>query len=234
LYQKKYQQAEEQASSIINEGTYALEDDLEKTFLIKSSETIWQLMPVNPNYNTMEGNYFIPSGTGTPLYNILKMDFVGRFEPGDARLIHWISSYSNSYGKFYFPYKYKKGSKLPAAEFTEYSVVFRLAEIYLIRAEARANLNNVSGSQADLNKIRSRSDLGNTAAADRQSLLLAIENERSSELFTEYSHRWLDLKRTDRALSVLVDDITAKDLWYPVPFAEFQRNPNLGNQNDGY
>ena len=89
-------------------------------------------------------------------------------------------------------------------------------------------------AQADLNEIRARAGLQDTHAADQASLLLAIENERYSEFFTEYGHRWLDLKRTGRALAVLGNGITANDLLYPIPFSEFQRNPNLGLQNDGY
>jgi hypothetical protein len=189
-------------------------------------------MPVDPNSNTIEGYYFIL--TSTPLFNTLSTTLLQHFEPGDSRLTHWVSSYSNSYGTFYFPYKYKKGLKLPTEEFSEYSVVFRLAEMYLIRAEARANLDNVLGSKTDLNIIRGRAGLVDTSAADQQSLLLAIEDEWLSEFFTEYGHRWLDLKRTGRAISVLDNGITANDLLYPIPFAEFQKNPNLGLQNNGY
>jgi len=232
LYQQKYQQAEVQASAVLADNAYVLHDNLDEVFLVKSREIIWQIMPVDPNYNTMEGQYFIL--TSTPSYNILSADFVGHFEPDDIRPSHWIKSYSNSYGTFLYPYKYKRKSKLPADSFSEYSVVFRLAEIYLIRAEARANLDNLSGAQADLNEIRARAGLGDTHAADQPGLLLAIENERYSELFTEYGHRWLDLKRTGRALSVLGNGITENDLLYPIPFAEFQKNPNLGLQNNGY
>ena len=232
LYRKDYQQAEILASAVINDTTYVLSEDLEKTFLANSAETIWQLMPVDPYYNTIEGYYFIL--TGTPSFNTLTPGLPLRFEPGDARLTHWVRHYTNSSGTFYFPYKYKKGGKLPTEEFSEYSVVFRLAEMYLIRAEARANLDNVSGARADLNIVRNRADLKDTSASDQHSLLQAVEDERLSELFTEYGHHWLDLKRTGRALSVLGGDITADDLLYPIPFAEFQKNPNLGLQNDGY
>jgi hypothetical protein len=104
----------------------------------------------------------------------------------------------------------------------------------LIRAEARANLNDVPGAQADLDSVRLRAGLPITMANDKLSLLSAIESERWSELFTEYGHRWLDLKRTGRAIEVLGNGITKNELLYPLPAAEFIRNPRLGEQNPGY
>jgi hypothetical protein len=110
-------------------------------------------------------------------------------------------------------------------------VVFRLAEILLIRAEARVYLGNILGAQSDINLVRSRAGLSNTNAGNQKDLLLAIESERWSELFTEYGHRWLDLKRTGRAIEVLQNGITENDLLYPLPAVEFIKNPNLGEQN---
>jgi hypothetical protein len=189
-------------------------------------------MPVNSNYNTLEGAYFII--TGAPQYNVLTNTLVRQFEAGDKRRVNWISGSKYLTDSFYFPYKYKKATKLPAEDFSEYSVVLRLPEMYFIRAEARANLGELSDARADLDSIRIRAGLLSTTAIDKPDLLLAIEKERWSELFTEYGHRWLDLKRTDRAITVLGNGISQDDLLYPVPLAEFQKAPNLGNQNSGY
>ena len=86
---------------------------------------------------------------------------------------------------------------------TEFYVVLRLAEQYLIRAEARANNNDIVGAQNDINVIRNRAGLNNTSANDKASILNAIEHERQTELFAEWGNRWFDLKRTDRADMVL-------------------------------
>jgi len=234
LYREDYVKAAEQASTIIADPAYQLtsKDEIDKTFLIDSKETIWQLMPIYPYQNTTEASDLII--TTTP-YNQVASDVLrGHFEVGDLRPGHWISSYTNTVGTFYFPYKYKHNEKVTADPYTEASIVFRLAEIYLIRAESRAHLDDVPGSQSDLDAIRTRAGLAGTTAGDEQSLLLAIESERWSELFVEYGHRWLDLKRTGRAVSVLGNGITTDDLLYPIPAAEFIKNPNLGLQNHGY
>ncbi len=75
----------------------------------------------------------------------------------------------------------------------------------------------------------------NTTANDKPSLLLAIEQERKIELLAE-GHRWLDLKRTQRAMDVLgpvKPGLQTKDLLYPIPESERLVNPNL-TQNPEY
>ena len=114
--------------------------------------------------------------------------------------------------------------------------MFRLAEQYLIRSEARAQQNNLSGAASDLNTIRARAGLGVTPAATQADLLLAIEKERWVELFTEMSDRWFNLKRTGRIDAVLS---LTKPQWqsfqalYPIPTTEITANPKL-LQNPGY
>jgi hypothetical protein len=66
--------------------------------------------------------------------------------------------------------------------------------------------------------------------------LLAIEQERRIELFAEGGHRWFDLKRTGKALTVLAlikPGISTRDLLYPLPLDAILTNPNLV-QNPGY
>ena len=82
-------------------------------------------------------------------------------------------------------------------------MIFRLAEQYLIRAEARAHLNKLTEAASDLNTIRTRAFLPNTSAATQSELYLAIAQERKIELFAEWGHRWYDLKRTGKAIEVM-------------------------------
>ena len=115
-------------------------------------------------------------------------------------------------------------------------MVLRLAEQYLIRAEAKARQNNLAGAAEDLNMIRNRAGLANSAAADQESLLLAIAQERRVEPFTENGTRWLDLIRSGKAtevLGALKTNWTANDTLYPIPLNELQKNTHL-NQNAGY
>jgi hypothetical protein len=122
----------------------------------------------------------------------------------------------------------------------EYPMILRLAEQYLIRAEARAQQNNLIGSQSDLNVIRTRAGLPNTSASTQQDLLSAIYRERQFELFTEMGHRWLDLKRTGSVDMIMNTETPQKggiwkttDQLYPLPLSEIQADINL-TQNPGY
>ncbi|MDW7694101.1 RagB/SusD family nutrient uptake outer membrane protein [Flammeovirgaceae bacterium SG7u.111] len=115
--------------------------------------------------------------------------------------------------------------------------VFRLAEMYLIRAEARAQKNNLNSARSDLNIIRQRSGVDPTDTNTKNLLLLEIERERQVELGFE-GHRWYDLKRTGRVNEVMrafTPNWSDKNLLWPVPLREIQNNPGLaGSQNPGY
>jgi hypothetical protein len=117
-------------------------------------------------------------------------------------------------------------------------MIFRLADTYLIRAEASANLGNGSAALTDLNVVRARAGLSPSATnpANQAAVLSAIQHERQVELFTEWGNRWFDLKRTGTAAAVLGAE---KGGWqpnfalYPVPRTELQADVNL-TQNQGY
>ena len=139
---------------------------------------------------------------------------------------------------YYYPYKYKSATL--NAPIVEYLMVLRLAEQYLIRAEARARQNNVGGALGDLDTIRARARLPDISANDQASLLSAIMHERQIELFTEWGNRWLDLKRKGN-LDIVMDSVaTSKHTtwnsnwqWYPIPSYEIVQDPHLV-QNPGY
>lgn len=68
-------------------------------------------------------------------------------------------------------------------------MVMRLAEQYLICAEARAQLNRIAGDSGAgmmLNVIRNRAGLSGTSATTKSEMLDAIIKERRVELFTEW------------------------------------------------
>ena len=119
----------------------------------------------------------------------------------------------------------------------EYSILLRLAEQYLIRAEARLYLGDLDGAKTDLNLIRNRAALPPITTNIEDELKLAIENERRHELFTEQGHRWFDLKRTARANEILgpiKPNWHNTDILLPIPETELNLNPNLQPQNPGY
>jgi len=233
--------AETEATKIIDNPFFQLVP-LNSVFLKNSAEAIWQLQATGtgPNSNTGEGKLFIlPAGgpnSGQPVY--LSNYVVNSFEAGDQRKTNWTASVTVGATTYNYPNKYKIGAVNTTAQ--EYCIVFRLAEPYLIRAEARAQQNNISGAQADLNAIRTRAALPNTTANDKPSLLTAIMQERKVELFTEWGHRWFDLKRTN-TIDAVMETVTptkngtwqTTDKLYPIPQSELDKSKQL-LQNEGY
>jgi hypothetical protein len=73
------------------------------------------------------------------------------------------------------------------ARFSESNIlIFRLADIYLLRAEANMKLGNGSAAVSDINRIRSKANVPDyTGVTDRASLTKAIFDERAIELVGE-------------------------------------------------
>jgi hypothetical protein len=266
LYIKDWRNAEVQASNVINDSRYQLVG-LNDVFLKNSNEAIWQLKPNKtvPPFGINDAGKFnallrwedLPIDE-RPFY--LDKDFFGSivdyitppyyftpqlassFEGGDQRKEVWadfretpsVQPYDGV--TIYYATKYKEVNSSPGQ--TEYYMVLRLAEQYLIRAEARAELDENTGAASDLNAIRTRAGLPSTTAAGKSALLDAVAQERRVELFTEFGHRWFDLKRTGKATAVLSAIATKTpfdptQLLYPIPASELKNGPLL-IQNPGY
>jgi len=230
LYKGEWQKAETEASTVIAQPSYSLATTA-NAFLSNSTEAIWQLMPVAANFNTLEGNIFVPAAGSAPAYGVTS-SVMNAFEMNDSRKTNWTKTITVGGINYTYPSKYKVKT---GATVTEYYIVLRLAEQYLIRAEARASQAKLSDAKTDLNVIRTRSGLAPTTATDIASLLSAIEDERKLELFAEWGHRFFDLKRTSRINAVLgvKPGWNETDTLWPIPLQELQRNSNL-TQNPGY
>jgi len=237
LYQAEWEKAEAESTLLIESGL-ALESDINNVFLKNSTEAIWQLIPPKGAFATNEGSIFIL--TDIPSEVSLSKELMDSFEANDVRKSQWTSSVNVAGTNFNFPFKYKV--KYGDEDLAEYSMILRLAEQYLIRAEARAHQTKIHQAIGDLDVLRKRAGLPliaeTNATISQSDLLGAIERERRVELFAEWGHRWLDLKRTHRADEVLANkpesSWQASDALYPVPLTEIQNNPNLLPQNPGY
>lgn len=241
LYLENWELAEDYSSQVIGQNTtYEILEDLDEVFMANSREAIWQISPIGRGfsvYHTNEGNYFIIDPAISFLASVqLEEDFLDSIDDKDNRLSHWIG-YDPGLGAHYpFKYKIRYSTEQPIIE---YSMVLRLAEQYLIRAEARARQNNFSGAIEDIDIIRSRAGLEVLADVmpyiEKDNLLHEIMEQRSKELFSEWGHNWLDLKRTGGYEEAWGDDPLwgVTDLLYPIPAEERMRNPNL-TQNPGY
>lgn len=239
LYKQMWANAETEASEVINSGMYELETDLNKVFLANSNEAIWQLIPAQAGYETAEGYLFVPATTNIRPKYVISDFLLNAIDPGDQRKVNWMNANDVGGQSYYYPYKYKLGidnNTTPAENY----MVFRLAEQYLIRAEARAQLNNLDDASTDLNMIRHRAGLSDTTAATKEDILKLIFHERQIEFFCEWGHRWYDLKRSGLADGVMsavtpVKGGTWNSNWqlYPISMYELLNNPFL-NQNPGY
>jgi len=234
LYTEQWELAASMATDLID--TYSLEMDINHIFLKASPETIWQLKPGDTPRNTQEANQLVIQFIPGQIY-ALSDTFLQAFEAGDLRYTNWVGSISNTDNTvtLHFAHKYK--ALFTETESLEYSILFRLAEQYLIRAEARAHLGSIPGAQEDINAIRNRAGLANTLANNISDVLEAIIHERRVELFTEQGHRWFDLKRTGNAsevLSSIKPNWQGTDILFPIPETELETNPNLLPQNSGY
>lgn len=231
LYQENWSLAQEYAERLINSHTYELES-LENIFFKESKSAIWQLKPLTNGFNTYDAMFHIFSFVPAPFVK-LNLELVNAFEIDDQRKLNWIKSVGATNENFH-SYKYKYvGSTSPSKE---YSMILRIEEMYLIAAEATAEQQNWSISNAYVNAIRERANLSNVNFQSLNEATSVLLQERRVEFFCELGHRFYDLKRKKRLDYLKV----SKPNWQPhlevlpIPQSELILNPNLLPQNTGY
>lgn len=234
LYTSNWSDSETQATAVINNSSlFSLPADFTKVFTPTSTEAIWQL------YNDLTGyTYYaftvLPNAVSKVPAYVLNPSLVSAFEAGDKRKASWTNTLVYNGTTYTYPYKYKS---VTTGANAEYFTMLRLAEQYLIRAEARVKQNNLAGAQADVNIIRQRAGLTATTASTSTDLMAVIMQERRIEFNAEWGHRWLDLKRTGTVNTVM--GALRPAFWkpsaalYPVPATEISRDASL-TQNPGY
>jgi hypothetical protein len=233
LYQGAWEKAASAATEVLQSNLYTPLPALNNVFLANSTEAIWQLVPdINrlgyiPEF--LDAGYY-PSPA--PQW-YLRPGYVNVFEAGDQRRFAWVDSVDYAGTRYYYPAKYRDLNFSNA----EYYMVFRAGEQFLNRAEARVHLNDATGALQDLNTIRARAGLPELNGLTGSALLEAIQKERRLELFAEWGHRWLDLKRWQLADKILPGikgpAWKPEDALWPIPQTEIIANPAL-SQNPGY
>ena len=253
LYTGEYAKAEAEATEVITNPLFGL-IDLNAVFKKNSKETIWQLPVMQVQSQTSDGMKYIlhklnstdPNGPNTTTPFLASDYLMNAFETGDLRKTKWIGDSSG----YKFINKYKEWD--PSKPIVEATMMMRLAEQYLIRAEARIQQDKIAAGVADLNALRLRArgtnpgDLPDLSTGlSKPNALLAVEHERQVELFTEWGHRWFDLKRTQRldAVMTVVTPVKSNNtgVWssfralFAIPAGEILNSPGLqGQQNQGY
>ncbi len=234
LYLNDYQKALEEANILINSGTYQIEANLDNVFLTSSKEIIYGLAIANVNRDTWEGYYFVPAATTSLPAYVFTNAFYDSFDTDDQRKHKWTRVNVNAGKSYPIPFKYKLNATVGTVK-ERYSVL-RLAEQYLIRAEAKVRLNDLTGAESDVNVIRKRAGLTPISLQTSETLLSEIHKQRKFELMAEWGHRWFDLKRSNWAQEVIAPlkpNWNAAALLFPIPQSEIDRNVKL-TQNEGY
>lgn len=250
LYDGRWSDSEKEASLVINHSSLYKLTDLASTFLKNNAEAIWQLQPVSLGRNTEDAFLFVLPSSGPSTLSggrnfCLSQYLMDSFETNDLRAKVWVKSVNVKGATYYYTFKYKVSD----LDVTEYNVVLRLAEQYLIRAEARIQNGDIENGITDLNFIRDRATDKTPGAVqlpelpsslNKNDALKAVLHERQVELFMEWGHRWFDLKRMG-----YIDEVMAKvakekgGTWnanwqlYPFVRLDLQFDPNLV-QNPGY
>ncbi|MDR1624388.1 MAG: RagB/SusD family nutrient uptake outer membrane protein [Tannerellaceae bacterium] len=227
LYREQWTEAETYASLVINSPKYTLVKPFNTFFTspFLSAESVFELTFTSNDKNSY-WNLWYPSTVGGQ-YTLKPSDaLVAKLNDpniGGTRNEIIQGSDNSVYGVLYNT----------VSTSTDPAYVIRIAELYLIRAEARIKKTtpDISGALSDLNKIRNRADIPNFDSSAKDAIIQAIEDENSIEFAFE-PHRWFDLNRTKRTGSIL--GLTKTDYWlFPLPASDILSDPDV-EQNPGY
>ncbi|MEG2067985.1 MAG: RagB/SusD family nutrient uptake outer membrane protein, partial [Tannerellaceae bacterium] len=213
---ENYSKARDKALEVINSSEYKLMPTFDKVFKTEryTAETIWARLFDAPNTSSEMHTISAPIGSQTAL--CLPTDaFIASFDKGDMRKEWGIKlDYVNAKGKkviarsYYNKYINEEylEQDLPASNTSILpwqTQLIRLAEMYLIAAEAENEVNGPAAAYEYVNTIRQRARLDKndqTAVPDLKNLTQqqfrdAVLLERQHELYEE-GFAWFDMKRT--------------------------------------
>ena len=224
LYQEDYETAEQMASSVISNGAYSLPADYNEVYTAEGSgESILELNFIE----LVDPNAWAINMYASPPEVAVDDDLIDFFnnqgETERAILFEEINSL----------FRCTKYGDDPNTNGTN-TILFRLSEMHLIRAEALALQNGGTPDDAlpDLNVVAARAEHGNyTGFANEDDLITALLNERRAEFAFE-GHYWFDLVRLGRMESELGRPSFRRVL--PIPLRELSITDGTLVQNPGY
>ncbi|WP_116788427.1 RagB/SusD family nutrient uptake outer membrane protein [Flavobacterium psychrotrophum] len=256
LYEQKWQQSYDMANTVINSGQYSLESDYAVLWRASSengTESIFEVQARGEavahgvqQYTQTQGARGTSGwgwGFNTPSQNLLDAyNAEGDAIRRDATIIFAGETLydgrevSASVENPMYNEKAYSSANAGADDADKNIRILRLAEIYLIKAEAANELGNTSEALAALNIVRTRVNLPASTAAAGTSLRNAIWKERRLELGFEHD-RWFDLVRTGQAQSAMTaagkNFIVGTHELFPIPYNQLIQTPNMV-QNPGY
>jgi starch-binding outer membrane protein, SusD/RagB family len=199
LYQNDWNKVVGLSTDIIGSNRYSLitNSGYVASWKLKniSAESIFELAFGNRSGGSL-GDYYNPKSTNG--YLATTTDLLNLFSAGDvrAKTSMFLDTIING-TQYSFTKKYQDLN-----ENSNNIKLIRLSEIYLNRAEANAELNNLTAALVDLNIIRKRANPAsvNFASTDKQVILDEIFNERRRELCFE-GHTFFDFSRKQKNIA---------------------------------
>jgi hypothetical protein len=215
LQQQNYAAARDAANRVITSGTYSLASTFAAAFTDASPETIFKIVVTDQDGGNSMNTYYGSTRVSGRGDIRVQNKFRQLYDPADPR------------GQFFTTVNNNVFTNKFNDRFGDVPVV-RLAEMYLVRAEANSRLNTSVGATplADVNTVRARAGAPALATVDLSAILL----ERRLELAFE-GQQIADLKRTGRNVGTTA--YNANNLVLPIPQREIDTNKNLV-QNPGY
>ena len=229
----KWQEGEVLFKSVLQSSGYVFQGDITKVFQKSGTHIIWQLKPRNNNDPTKEAALY--NFTTVPTSYMLNPSLISSFASNDLRRQNYFTAVVSGGQTNYKSTKYKNTAS--GSNTTEYSIVYRLEDVYLSLAECLVMQGKVAEAVPHINLTRQRAGLSALAVTVSASVAMEeIKKERRKEFFAEHGTRFFDLKRWGQLgelVSVKPNWQTYHRLW-PLPQKEMLVNPNLKPQNDGY
>ena len=277
LIQNKWQQARDKSLEIINDSPHKLLDEYASVFRLNNEyneEIIWSIDFAKDVHGNNWVDHFTPRIRDEPKESTKKAelsaaltarnegftgyglaialpDFVKKFPLDDLRRASNITTEYLGY-ELNFPYMPKRWNldqiNSPRGNHADNKLIFRLADVYLMAAEAENELNGPTSAYQYINKVRERAfepdqplsglskDDFRLAMYDERKWELAAEGERRMDLI-----RWgilLDVvKKTEYRVYDPAPNIKPHHVLLPIPTEEFILNPALLESdptNNGY
>ncbi|TJZ59977.1 RagB/SusD family nutrient uptake outer membrane protein [Sphingobacterium olei] len=225
-YTNDYGQAAELAKEVIDDPRLALVQDYGSIWSAENTaESIFELQFDEQATNPLAA---VGNDNASMLFYVKGSAPYELFEETDKRRDVTL--------KFGSRDRYYMGKFPNNAPATQNLLVIRLAEIYLIHAEAQARVDNAvsASSYASLEKVQERAEVVKPIAiyTDLDMYIRAIQEEKQRELLFE-GETWFDFCRTGLALDKFESLDDENYFIYPIPESQRALNPGW-SQNEGY
>lgn len=239
LYEEENEKAITYSTNVINSDAFSLvptenyEDLWAADFNQETLMEVINTIADNAGTNGL-GHFFDPTGYADAL---VTEDLVATYSEDDVRLLAIAEgSKPGAEEEAYFVNKFPNGTL-----HDDNIKILRLAEQYLIRAEAYAKTEEYDLAQKDLQKVVNRADPGAEAITETgEALIDRILLERRKELAFE-GHRLFDLNRNKKGVIIDQGEGNVIEASYPndrfilpIPLSEINANPEIQPQNPGY